>query len=622
NEAVIDEIAPTHQTDGKRTYRVSVTGPDGKTYQDKKEITLPALIYNFEFTEFRWDDDYTKADAVYTDEESGETRVITVNSTEATVQATCTEDGSITYTVFISAMESLDKKEHGDTRTVPLYAIGHSWGEITYSWSEDCSQATASVHCLNDDTHVISETVKTSSEITGKPTCTEMGETTYTAAFTNKMFTSQEKAVVNIPATGHKEGDKVIENEIEPNCTKDGSYDIVIYCSECGEQLSRETVKVNPQGHKAGEKHRENEVAATCTSAGSYDEVVRCTVCNEIITSEHVVVKATGHNYDKWQYDGEAAKTHTHVCANDPDHKETEPCSFDEGVVNGNVTTYTCRECGGKYTVTASEEPEIEGIVRVAGDNRYQTAESITDFIMEAKAEEKLEAIVLACGGKFADALSGSYLAAVNDCPIMLIDDRNASEVEAYLRTVMNPEGKVYILGGTAAVSSEIEKEIRKTVKNVIRLAGDTRYSTNLEILKDSTLTSDVILVATGKDFADSLSASATGLPLLLVKDALDDVQKSYLKDIRDRKFIILGGEKAVSSDIEKRLKAYGSVERIAGADRFETSVRIAEKLFTAPKCAVLAFSNDFPDGLCGGPLAQMLKAPVILTRPDKASIA
>ena len=99
-------------------------------------------------------------------------------------------------------------------------------------------------------------------------------------------------------------------------------------------------------------------------------------------------------------------------------------------------------------------------------------------------------------------------------------------------------------------------------------------------------------------------------------------VKLKLLSPSRGRKFIILGGEKAVSSDIEKQLKAYGSVERIAGANRFETSVRIAEKLFEAPKCAVLAFSNDFPDGLCGGPLAQMLKAPVILTRPDKASIA
>jgi len=660
-EAVIEETSPTHQTDGKRTYTVSVTGPDGKTYQDEKEITLPALGYDFEFTEFRWSDDYSKADAVYTDKESGKTRFITVNSTEVTVASTCTEDGSVTYTVFISATESYDGKQHSETKMVTLSAIGHNWGEITYSWSEDNSQATASVHCLNDNAHQITETVKTSSEVTRKPTCTEMGETTYTAAFTNKMFMSQQKKLDNIPTTGHKEGDKVIENKVEPTCIKEGSYDIVIYCSECGEQLSRETVRVEPTGHKADEKHRENEVAATCTSAGSYDEVVRCTVCNEVISSEHFVIaalghhwnswtvtkaatctekgleerecsrcheketreiNALGHDYGEWIYDGAQVGTHTRVCGNDPTHKETEKCQYDEGVTVGNTTTYTCAICHGQYSVTASEEPVIEGIVRVAGDNRYKTAESITDFIMEAKAEEKLDAIVLACGGKFADALSGSYLAAVNECPIMLIDDKSAAEIEAYLKTVMNPDGKVYILGGTSAISSEIEKEVRKSVKNVVRLAGDNRYGTNLEILKDSDLTSEVILVATGKDFADSLSASATGLPLLLVKDALDDVQKSYLKDIRGRKFIILGGEKAVSSDIENQLKTYGSVERIAGANRFETSVRIAEKLFEAPKCAVLAFSNDFPDGLCGGPLAQMLKAPVILTRSDKASIA
>ncbi|MBQ1341263.1 MAG: S8 family serine peptidase, partial [Erysipelotrichaceae bacterium] len=119
-EAVIEETAPTHDTDGKRTYTVSVTGPDGKTYQDEKEITLPALGYDFEFTEFRWSDDYSKADAVYTDKESGETRVITVNSTAVTIQATCTEDGSITYTVFISAAESFDSQQHSETKVVAL----------------------------------------------------------------------------------------------------------------------------------------------------------------------------------------------------------------------------------------------------------------------------------------------------------------------------------------------------------------------------------------------------------------------------------------------------------------------------------------------------------------------
>ena len=186
----------------------------------------------------------------------------------------------------------------------------------------------------------------------------------------------------------------------------------------------------------------------------------------------------------------------------------------------------------------------------------------------------------------------------------------------------MNPAGKVYILGGEKAVSAKIEKDIKKYVADVERLAGDNRYLTNIEILKETGLDADTILVATGKDFADSLSASASGLPILLVKDALDKDQLSFLKSVKGKNIIILGGEKAVNAEIEKQLKQYGTVTTVAGANRFETSVKIAEKLFAKPKAAVLAFSNEFPDGLCGGPLGQLIEGPVILTRPDKAEIA
>ena len=41
----------------------------------------------------------------------------------------------------------------------------------------------------------------------------------------------------------------------------------------------------------------ENEVAATCEVAGSYDEVVYCAVCNEEVSREHKTIDALGHKY-------------------------------------------------------------------------------------------------------------------------------------------------------------------------------------------------------------------------------------------------------------------------------------------------------------------------------------
>ncbi|MCD8046681.1 MAG: hypothetical protein LUE90_08660 [Clostridiales bacterium] len=56
------------------------------------------------------------------------------------------------------------------------------------------------------------------------------------------------------------------------------------------------TVTVN-SGHTEGEAASENEVAATCTENGSYDSVIYCTVCGEELSRETVTVSATGHSY-------------------------------------------------------------------------------------------------------------------------------------------------------------------------------------------------------------------------------------------------------------------------------------------------------------------------------------
>ncbi|MBQ0059430.1 MAG: cell wall-binding repeat-containing protein, partial [Lachnospiraceae bacterium] len=53
---------------------------------------------------------------------------------------------------------------------------------------------------------------------------------------------------------------------------------------------------------------------------------------------------------------------------------------------------------------------------------------------------------------------------------------------------------------------------------------------------------------------------------------------------------------------------------RLAGSDRVETSVKVAEEFFGEKlEQAVITYSQNFPDGLSGGPVAFSLKAPVLL---------
>ena len=85
------------------------------------------------------------------------------------------------------------------------------------------------------------------------------------------------------------------ENRVEATCTKDGSYDLVTYCTVCNRVLSTEKKAVPATGHTAGAAVRENEVAATCAKAGSYDEVVYCSVCKAEISRTKKAVDMLAH---------------------------------------------------------------------------------------------------------------------------------------------------------------------------------------------------------------------------------------------------------------------------------------------------------------------------------------
>ena len=111
--------------------------------------------------------------------------------------------------------------------------------------------------------------------------------------------------------------------------------------------------------------------------------------------------------------------------------------------------------------------------------------------------------------------------------------------------------------------------------------------------------------------------------PILLVNKSLTQEQKDFLNNLNGaNKIYIIGGESAVSASLENTLKAYGEVERVGGANRFETSVLVAHTFVKGPQGVVLAYSHNFPDGLCGGPLAYSMGSALVLTADKKESAA
>ena len=252
--------------------------------------------------------------------------------------------------------------------------------------------------------------------------------------------------------------------------------------------------------------------------------------------------------------------------------------------------------------------------VRYAGADRYETAILAADALKKSMDVKRFENIIIACGNDYPDALSGSCLAAEKNAPILLIDDGSREMIESYVEKNLKSGGTVYLLGGEGVISRDIEKDFKKYAV-VKRLAGEDRYGTNLAILKEADVTGETLLVCSGQSFADSLSVSSTGLPILLASDTMTTAQKSYISEIDPERFYMIGGTGAVSSSVESTCKLQGETVRLAGKNRYTTSTAVARAFYGDwSSSAVLAYAQNFPDGLAGGTLAMSLQAPVVLT--------
>lgn len=262
-------------------------------------------------------------------------------------------------------------------------------------------------------------------------------------------------------------------------------------------------------------------------------------------------------------------------------------------------------------------------IDRYSGNNRYETAFAVADALKEQQGVDKFENIIVAYGDNYADALAGSYLAKVKNAPILVVNSRMESYVKDYIDENTSKAGTIYLLGGEGVVSRNFANSLTSSGYNVKRLGGANRYETNMSILRESGVTNEDILVCSASSFADSLSASAVGKPILLVNTSLYDEQKDLLSTFDTDRFYLIGGTGAVTASVGTELRQYGTVERVAGSNRYTTSKAIADKFFAGGSdTIVIASGDDFPDGLTGGPLAMSLSSPLFLVNDRNTSSA
>ena len=209
-----------------------------------------------------------KRDASHVEEE-------TVKASVETTPATCTKAGKSVYT---AAFEN--EAFEAQKRTVALGVLGHDWGAPEYSWNEKSGNwyCTAKRVCKRDASHVEEETVKASVETT-PATCTEEGESVYTAKFDGDAFEAQTKAE-KIAALGH--------DWAEPEYSwsqKDGSWYCTAkrVCRRDASHVEEETVKAaykvttpattEEEGEGTYTATFENEAFETQTKTESIDKL-------------------------------------------------------------------------------------------------------------------------------------------------------------------------------------------------------------------------------------------------------------------------------------------------------------------------------------------------------------
>jgi len=177
--------------------------------------------------------------------------------------------------------------------------------------------------------------------------------------------------------------------------------------------------------------------------------------------------------------------------------------------------------------------------------------------------------------------------------------------------------GSVVLAPGPAAAQSADITAQRVTGSNVYDIAANVAGT-----LCSTEFGSHSVALASGENWPDALAGAALDRPLLLTrKDFLPAITRLYLTPCADHpkaKVTILGGTAAVSEGVAETLRGMGyEVDRVAGADRYETARRVA-RLFApdTPSNVYVASGRNFADAIAAAPNVGK-DTPLILTTPD-----
>ncbi|NMN01414.1 repeat protein [Bifidobacterium sp. DSM 109963] len=191
-------------------------------------------------------------------------------------------------------------------------------------------------------------------------------------------------------------------------------------------------------------------------------------------------------------------------------------------------------------------------VTRLGGQTRYDTSY----LLYEQGGKSWGSTAIVSSGAGYADALSVSSYAYAGKAPVFLCDP--ATGLTAKQRAALSKFKRVVVVGGVQAVPAKYVSGL----PGMIRLAGQTRYETSVNIAKwtqKNGLSMDGVVYAYGGNYPDALVSSPLAgrnkAPVLLVSDASSPAV-SYSKGFKGKvsKAYVTGGTAVMTKDTANAL--------------------------------------------------------------------
>ncbi len=291
---------------------------------------------------------------------------------------------------------------------------------------------------------------------------------------------------------------------------------------------------------------------------------------------------------------------------------------------------------GTTYGDTCVVDPRGPGLVK---DVDGLSTADLALGMFECVEPDDVDTVLLGRDDDFADSMASGFLQ--GEAPMLLVPSSGPLPADVRQRLIDLAPSQVIIVGGTEAIGQDVEDEIRALGIDVVRRSGPTRLETAVDIAAtDATGATTAIIArafpgADGLDpttaFADSIAAGGMaaelGYPVLLTEsDHLSTPTASFLSTSTITDVLVMGGTAAVSDQVVTELQAIvpGTVERVAGDDRFGTAVEVAEKLGATSAADVANLimvegqdENAWAAGFTAAYASAQQDAPIVLLNGD-----